>query len=378
MKNLLCASLMLFATAAFAQQNGPGHGNVSGKQGKPPSVGLDLGGFSKLIGTRVHTLDIQNQFQQMKRDGVTEKKNVAMFSATGALVYHFELRGDELSEWNDIGRNAGIQIVPYSLKVDTQGNYAAAFNAMSYKNLHTLQSADEHCIGGNDIPFVNSLIDNIDFVVFRWEKGLNFDSFKSQSVDLVNIDLKLDILDSKKSTRYLALTAGGRAGWNQSSYKLASGENILIGSESITEKGKQLQEFGNLQGRYGLEYSDEGKKGARITVKAGASNNFTEGYYLDPETVKAVEVRNTTPDENGKLPEQHRPLTYTVRRASLYITPSVEYSVPLNKAGNHPTRLGARVNANMPVKDVLKGGRINEDLSKQNINVVNASLFFNF
>jgi hypothetical protein len=345
----------------------------------------------------------------MEKDGVVERKYIAGFSATGALVYHHELRGDK--PYQDTGRNTGIQVLPYTIKRSADDKMYVAFNALSFRNMITTQQGENPVRGefGEKADFF-TVVDNIDFLVFKWDRGMSFSNIDSFTLDYLNADLKVDILNSAKETRFLAITAGGRFAGQRSKLTLDSGEVIEISGYDGISKGLQTDY------RYGLQYSDQFRNGSRLDLGISSTHTHTNGYFWDEQKVAEAEQYNAANKQkydndmnqyraqkvayeaqkfDGKVISEESYATLTgnkkpaspktvsaeqdsIVRKQVYLSPSIEFSKNLRSEGGQPLRVGVGLNANIPLKDTIQGGKVNMDMKNHNRNLINARLFLNF
>ncbi len=420
---LSLGALLSLSTNLMAQVSPTGGNQVSGRQGKPATLNLSestfITEFFKFVARRITKIEIQSQVQEMERDGVKERSFVASFNASGSLVQNYELHGERLSEYDDTGRNVGVQLVPYTIKINEAGNNYITFNAVSLRNMITLQSGENAWKNyGGDVSGFWKVVDNIDFLAFKWDTRNSFDNLETFSIDFAKTDLKFDLLGSTKST-YLAITAGGSLGVGSSKLRLDDGRVI-----SISTSGGSGQSFKSNY-HYGVEFMKESKRGSRLLVSAQMSHSYQNGYYLDEAKVAVNQKINETNQklfqtaktqydtdkrafEQAKIdyeqknlggksiseesfitlsglkkpvapksPEEIRTERDRLERFSMYLTPRIEFSRPVSKPGNRPVRLGMSAEANIPLKDAFEGG-INLDMSKHNRNLMNVSLFLNF
>ena len=230
-----------------------------------------------------------------------------------------------------------------------------AVSPVGLKNMITNESG-ENCWEADFF----TVVDRMDFFVLKWDRGMQFDNIRSFQMDVIDTDLKLDFLDSKKDGRYLALTAGGAAGAGNREITLADGEKIQIG-----QKGNPSGLGGSVEGRYGIEYqSNLGKKGG-LNIKMGSTHGINNGYFLDSKKVNAaLAEEEVAPDK--------------IRMSYNYLTPSLELSRNVNKKDNRPVKLSLGVKMNIPLYHSLNGGRISEDLKNNNRNLMNFTVKVNF
>lgn len=423
-KSALAFTVLALTTGAFAQVQYSPAPNVPSTLGKPLTLKINfLDEVFDFMIRRVHTLDIENQVQAMTANGITEQKHVAVFSASGALIYQNELNGSDVREYDPTGRNVGMQLVPYTIKISNDGSRYLAFNAISLRNMITLQNDPRNrktskayydsYYGRNLAIF--KVVDNIDAVIFKWDNESSFTGIKSFSVDILSTDIKVDVLGSKTPGKFLAITAGGNIGFGRSSITLDSGEKIhtgnFLGYRNYDDSTKPDGLAFKANYRYGLELNNQFKNKSRLNFKLGASHTFTGGghinsldiapmkakedaYLIDKALYESNKAQYEKDELNGKVisNESYKTLTglsvpsqpdltikaEKISRSQTYISPSLDFSMKANKEGKSPKRVGAAIGANIPVKDVLKSERINVDLTGRNKDLINAKIYLNF
>jgi hypothetical protein len=274
-KQLTLATLVLASPLTFAQMTpAPSSPNISGTMGKPAT--LDLKPVLEFLLNRFHTFDVQALADQMKNDGISEKNFTAVITAEGAIVYDHELKGEDYDK--EYGRNLGHQLLPFTLKLNPNGDYYLAVSPFSLKNMNTYYEGD---LGYYTDPLW-SVVDNMEFVVFKWDNNLSFKDIKSFSMELAKVDLKVDILGSKKESRFLAITGSGSVGFGSYSVKLENGETINI--KSPGDAGKGLGFRSNYS--YGLQYVDTFKKGQRLDIRASMTHGYQAGSFKDQKKIE--------------------------------------------------------------------------------------------
>jgi len=97
-KSAMMLATLTFSMVSFAQVDNSSS-NISGTVGKPASVPMEgLATASKWLLDRMHTLEIQAMVQDMNKNGVVERQMRAGFTASGALVYNYELLGSDVED----------------------------------------------------------------------------------------------------------------------------------------------------------------------------------------------------------------------------------------------------------------------------------------
>lgn len=384
---------------AQAQERG-GTSGVSGDLGKPGTLS-DFGILNVLI-TRFHTVDVGALAREMQEDGETERSFVAVFSVEGALLYNHEMQGHDKG-LEISGKNAGKQVLPYTVSVSADGRTFVSVAAFAWKNMNTahaaeLPSADAYRDRNNNYGKSSfwSYVDNIQLLVYEYDDQMAIDGMTSQRVKVVSGDIKMDILGSSSPGTFLALTMGAEVGMSDHAFS-HNGEDLNVG---------QWDPYG--EARYGLEFNKTFSKW-RVNSQVNFYHQGTlsssqdpvleaayEGEYSDYENAlvnyeeqkRQYEVENlggaemsqesyenltgiTTP----KRPEE--PGYEPFKRYQYVMVPSLNISRRFERKDGRPYRLGVSVFGSVPFQDETSGIR-EVDFTQRNRSRFGAKFFINF
>lgn len=317
---VFAASALLIGMNVEAQVNTNGtngSGNVSGNAGgAPASLDIDFETLAKWMLRRAHTINFDVIASDMEQNGV---KNVKLgFSAEGALVYQYELAGDKIEQWDDIGRNAGAQILPYSFQIQPDGQRKLSISAFALRNMNTLQNTD-HGIDGN-LSAVFKVVDRLDVMNVTWDKGLSFSNLNTFDMTAINTGLRVGLSTNDRKTSYLAVRAGGTVG---------AGTTQMTDANQYGYDSNQSMGF-NTEYSGGLEINLQARSNVRLNIQS----NYVGGYG-------EVKMNNISQGE-----------TQTMVRNSAYVKNSLDLSVPL-RISRRPVRLGIGANVNLVLYDQM-------------------------
>lgn len=398
-------SLALTASSALADGD-PTNTNVSGTKSGP--LGIPL---AKILFSRLHTFEINEKIYSMKKNGLTEQSYVSGFTASGAMAYTHELQGDDI--WdndNDAGRNAGFEIVPYTVSLTQDGRVYISTSAISFKNMNS------YTVGGSDAGGPFSVIDQLDVAVFEWDRDMAAKGIQQFKYQLVNAEAKIDILNESSDNNFLALKATANPVGGYVTY-MNTGEAHETMKGFVTELG------------YGIEYNTNLKKGWRINLNMDFHHSWAfDGGKKDPNKVSAYNADLTkyssekgavdaallqfTADKNAyemaqygeikNIPnESYQALTGIVKpkltmakptepddermTKTLYtFAPSLEISKTVH-SGNEkdakvrsPVRVGVGIKGNLKIINSVTGAGRNIQLDQLNSQLVTGRIFVNF
>jgi len=284
--SILALSTLLLGTSVFAQVNNTSStstGNLSGNVGgAPASVDIDFGKVGTWLVTRVHTLDIDSQAASMIKNGQTEKNFLAAFNAEGAMVYQYEFNGEKLSDWNDVGRNAGLQLLPYSIQIMQGGLNKVSFSALAFRNMN----AHENSAHKYDADFF-TVVDRMDMLSFTWDDHMSFNNIRTFDFTVANMGLKVGLIKSKDNKNYLALRMGGNFG------------GVTTNVDGIENYGYTQDGKMGWKGEYtgGLELNLQAKNDVRVNIQS----NFVGGASQIRVHNNSVDTYNGISDANHQI-----------------------------------------------------------------------------
>ena len=434
--SILVLSSLLLGTSVYAQVNNTSStntGNVSGNTGgAPATMDIDFGAVGTWLVTRVHTLDLDSQAANMINSGVTKKNYIAAFNAEGAMVYQYELNGEKMSEWDDIGRNAGFQLLPYSIQIMQGGMNKVSFSAGSFRNMNSHENSEHKY----DADFFK-VVDRLDMFSFTWDNHMTFNNIQTFDFSVVNLGMKVGLAKNEANTNYLALKMGGNAGGvitkidnagslgyannGQMGWKaeytgglelnLQAKNNIRVNLQSNFVGGVtgvqlhnnsvdamnnnntqifqgQMNQFNSATDQYNVansQYSTNMSlfEAAKTAYEATCPCNcqLTDAAYAQVSG-NAVPTAPTAPTKPTQADSQDP--NQTLVRTYGYIKNSVDVSIPLKKSG-HPMRLGVGVDVNFVLFDKVinsnsqnYGSVARIDLSNNYNQAVRGRLYLNF
>jgi len=334
---IFTASMLLIGMNSQAQvtDNGTTNpGNVSGSSdGTPPSLDIDFETLMKWMIRRVHTINFDAITNDMDKNGI---KNARLgFSAEGALVYHYELAGEKIDQWDDIGRNAGAQILPYSIQIMPNGVRKISVSGFALKNMTALQGT-EHLVGGKTAGLL-AAIDRVDVLNLTWDKNSSFSNLNTFDFTAITGAFHVGLSKSKSNRpNYIAVRAGGNVGFGTTEMSDAD----QYGYSSSKVMGLKTEYSG------GLEINLQ----ARSKIRLNLQSNYVAGYG-------EVQMNNIDQGE-----------AQTMIRKSAYIKNSIDFSVPL-RVSHRPMRLGMGANVNLVMFDRLTNSSQNAGTAAQTIDL---------
>ncbi len=388
--SLLLLSSALFSSGAYAQSNAAG---MSGPTAIPvPTVaptpvprfssaapatlklGIgtipNVGGFAGWLVKRVHTLSIDARMNQMSADGVASKDFVAVFSAEGALVYEYELEGKPIADFDQTGRNAGKQILPYRLQQNADGTRSIRVSAVSVKNMNALQNSTQAWRDGEAFK----VIDSIDVATLTWDNRSTFANTTTLDIDFVRLGLKVGLLAGSHGS-YLAIKGGGSVGIRFQ--KFTGGLAPMIVDEG---RGYKYQSFnGSFNG--GLEGNIESQNGFRVNVQSvyegGGGNVKLTDTDMREKAIAQMDAHNNS-GGSGDIPSgEAMEGRADFKRNYGYQRSAIDLSMPIGSG--RPKRLGIGAQYNRAYSDVINSHEDKSiDMSVQYQQVYQAKIYLSF
>ncbi len=361
------------------------------------SAALRADGLSNVLTaalSRFNSLGLEGLVAAQRQSGVQQRTYMASFTASGAFAYDYELSGKKLRDYGDTGISPGLTLIPFTVALAQGGVYYLAVDALSFRNMNSLQNGKNFVQSPNDpsrpAGFFR-VVDTIDFLVFKIDQNYSLSNVVSRSIDYASFDAKLDILGSRVNSRYLAIKVGGALTGDEAVVTTPDGQVHYLGMDfgGASNNFNKQQEFffaGNphLGFNYGLEFNNESIHGLKINVQAmvnskwiqddGMIDNANSAQYVQAYNAYSQQVAAGVP--NPTAPVDNRVVSYT--HNSFYFRPSVEVSQKAK--GAKYSRLGVGISGNIPISDVIQTnsafGRL--DLAPYNNQLVNVKLFVHF
>ncbi len=411
MKFTLFASALLFCSLSLAQTNvGPAtHADIPTPTPAPEeypvlprstrpftlNIGLtshhfrssDIFPLVHAVLSRFTAIGLDGLVAKQKENAISEKTYWMGFTASGAAVFNYELmRSDEakdLSNYEDIGKNAGIQLFPFTISISPSGPYYVSFGAIAFRNMNALQNTRAEWDNPRRVAVTPDgfwrVMDNLDILVLKFDQGYAYSQMSSKHVEYASFDAKMDILGSHVDTRYLAIKIGGGITTDSETFFSPNGTRTDFGAVQYGSNGTELAwspfatsplyEDGNLNlnFRYGFEFNNENHKGFRVNFKALIKDQWMHGDAV-----------TTPPAPSGGPAPAPEQMNYS--HNSTYVDPDLELSKRISNGRSGPVYLGGGIAGHIPVSDVIQTtgsfGRI--DLSPYNNQLAKVKLFIRF
>lgn len=385
---LLGASVLTLCSLGVQAQQIPQDPNISGEVQTPASWNL-----LKFLANRIHTLNIGTRVDEMRLAGVTSREYFATFGVSGAMVYSHEIMASKVG-LDKVGKNAGMQFLPFSVSLADDGRVFVSVGAFSVKNMISARGVSAGpggYYGESTYPADSAwaVIDNIDVLIYEYDQNYLRANTVTHGLKLFSIDNKVDILNSSKPGEFLAITFGvdSKFSWEK------------IQTSSPDAPINTRSDMANINYRYGLEYNRNLGKNWRINAKVTANNEymsmrsnnpFMSGYEQLQKDYVAAKTEYEANSNGGVTlsDEEYSQLTgnsvpvkpadvLTSERTYTIISPVLSISKGFAKTGKNATRIGLNIYSNLVIKDNTRGG-INIDSKDAKREVLGAKLFYNF
>lgn len=273
---LAMAATFLFGSNVFAQEGV-----------------LDFKDIGSFLITRAHQLNLDGITADMKPG--TKRKFIAGFSAEGALVYQYELNEQKMKDWNESGgRNAGMQLLPYSVQVMQNGAKKVSFSAFAFRNMNKLQES-EHAYENLDKAGVTAsfwkIIDRLDALTVTWDYNYSFNNIRSFDFDLVNAVGKIPFAKNSTNTTTLSVRLGGNVGLKSTNVKNMHSLGYGIRQNIVGFKGEYLA---------GLELNMKAKRGIHVNVQSSYLSGASQ-IYVRNLSIRDQNRKNTQEYEDQKV-----------------------------------------------------------------------------
>lgn len=349
----------------------------------------------KWLAKRIYSLDLGTRVYEMEQDGVPTRSFVAVMTAEGALVQNYELAGGDSEGVNKVGRQAGFQILPYTVSITSDGRRLLSVGGIAFKNMNeaykNVQSIDGYGIVNDSIWTV---INNLQVLTFEWDENYSFNNTSRMRIDVVRADARLDILGASKPGHFLAVVGGGSFGFEKQ--LINDGEQSIAISQSDSVRYKKM--FEKFEYQVGLEYNLPVLQTHRINAKVLLNGGYVKGHnfnqadqdYADAQNAEFQEVydqgmasynsqkeqyelanyegqeisHQTYQDLTGNLPPDLEEVNYNVpegRRTYMYLSPSLSYGGKFKNSKG--LRYDISVFGNIPISDDYQGGGMNVDFA---------------
>jgi len=300
MKKLLVLLTLVFSYFAMAQTPG-------GLEGP-------FGDFMSGLAQRIHSLEIGSQLRKMELNGMTTQQFVGVFTAKGALIQSYELDDYPThSKKENLGLGAGKHYLPFTISITSEGKKFLSISAMEWKKMNSTKAANN-----SGWKYFNDL----ELIVLQYDEGVNNPNTKSVKVDLIRTQFKIDILNSARPGRFLAIVAGGSFGFENLKTTLPNGEEFEIhgrtkvdnmfqnGEVSVQEELSAPTTYLDYRGHkamstcfnVGLEYNLPLNKDLILNFEAMLNGGILRGAHLtDQEIAENKELNQGIYLENNQL-----------------------------------------------------------------------------
>lgn len=365
LKTLLVYSILFGCAHSFAQ------GNLNAAPTSVTEV-ENLGAVPMWIIKRLHTISIDTQSQEMIQNGVKSRKFIAGFTAEGALVFQHEIDKEKLENWDNIGRDSGMQIVSYKIQALENGQKKISASVITWKNMNAMNNAKKTQY---DETSAFEFIDRIDLVSATWDDRMTFNGIKTFDLNVFKIDAKYGLV-SDKNGGYLAIRGSLASGmrWmdidnlpegirirNSNSPKFSS--DLSAGVELNLQHQNRKRPRINLQSNFAIGqnqmaiYDDKAKAQFQENAAQEWAAYLKGSNYIWANT--NYNYAESWQEKNGYLPADPKAYDKVFTRGTHlygYLKNSVDISIPLNRTGR-PKRLGLELQYNIPVFDKIVGKR---------------------
>ena len=323
------------------------------------------------LAKRIYSIEAGTLAYEMDKDGVTERSFVAVFSIKGALVQNYELSGNR-EGLEKIGREPGFQILPYTISLTSDGRKFISVAAIALKDMNKAYNT----VGSNQGGMVRddfwTIANNLEFIVYEYDENFSNQNMTTQKLDLVRAEFKVDILGSSKPGRFLAIVAGGSAGFRGGKIQQGTKELYLNGWDGTSTLSPIRT---GIDYQVGMEFQE--RLSPRSTLNVGASlrggshngHNLTSyqyGYQMglagdaidkwkeekgqyEADHLNGKKISDSSYETltGNKKPEGFDNDKYAANRNFLFFTPSIKFDTRLSSK----TTLEINVFGNIPVKD---------------------------
>ncbi len=338
--------------------------------------------------SRFHSLGIGALIADQRNNGIHEKSYVATFDASGAFIYESDLGGSSslvnhetttIEDYDETGKNVGVQIIPFTVSLAPGGSIYLSFDAWAFRNMNALQNSKNRWDDDGGFQF----FDNMDFFVFKFDQGYSFTNINSRRIEIYSFDGKVDLLNSRVGTRYLAVKIGASLSGDSETIYTPDGKPNYFGADLFPDQSKGLHPGynfmttmfpGNLGAKYGLEFNNETRHGFKIRLQALFNTRWIHGDAIDnvhyAQYYAAIQTGSPIPDR--------RIVSY--KHVSNYFNPNLEVSQRVSKQGSNPVYLGVGASGNIPISDVIStdGSFGQMNLAPYNNELVKVKLFVHF
>lgn len=250
------------------------------------SVG-SIGKGVNWLAKRIYSIDVDTLAYDMEKDGVVDRQFVAVFTAKGALIQNYELSGSR-SGLDQISREAGMQILPYTVSVSNDGRKFLSVGAFAMKSMNTAYYTAGSTDGGTYKDSFWTVMNSIEAVVYEYDDGLYNNNTETHKIKLVQAEVKLDILGSSKPGHFLALVGGGNVGWQKQSIVHDGGKIYIAQSDSEEYKKMEM----GAEYKIGLEYNLPMGKKNNLNASVMLNGGRIGGYNVDANERAQIEQQN--------------------------------------------------------------------------------------
>lgn len=382
-----------------------------------------------LLADRFNKLGLDALLTGMQNGG--SRKMLAAFTADGALVYNAEIpvkdqfdKDGNLIELDRIpksDRTQGMQIVPYTVSVLSNGRAFVSAGLMGFRNDDTRDPivTGNHGRGMmNHIKRIPSLISTADVLVFEFDNHFSYNNMMTRKLKLGEATFAFPLHANNARTKVLALTAGGDVAFTQARVDLEDRGTIQIGSA----KGNAGSGYAiNPGAQLGLRYDQYSRRvgGDHLRVGVEARYDYLHGAFQDEKDptflagLKKFDIDEAQFNSdmqawytahgitcNGcsnnpcysnftgiAAPVKPTAPNVGINLESIIIHPSITVERDLTERSKSkfgeatPAKrrvVGATLDANLSVENILKGGTVNLPMMQHLNHVVGAEVFLKF
>jgi hypothetical protein len=306
-----------------------------------------IGKIVQVFGERISKINFASHFASFDPKDPLAGRRYAVFSAEGALIYDRDWRGrDKDFKHSDVwveARDAGLNIIPYSIAVMPSGQKMISFAGLAVKDL--LRRTDAERTQDSDSFPINERnafvpIQNGSIMTFKWDEYMNYSNIKSFTITPVAIELGIPLTAFLEQNyeefpkHIVAITAGSSLNWV---HHLQMDRNGAYVNNRAADTQKGPRPF-QQQFSAGARYIYDGKRGwtvdtafkfqyRKLTARSvdmnqGQYQNFTwESWYWNPSvTVEKRTIRTRKVRHVGATLEANLP-NYDVFRFKKYVIP---------------------------------------------------------
>ncbi len=332
---------------------------------------------------RFSTIGIEEIVLAQRANQVSEKTYVARLNLSGAAFFDHEFQDDPTDAYTHVGKNAGVELVPFTVSLAPRGQYYLSIGTVSFRNMNAEQNGSHAWRNKNhQISGFWKIVDNVDFLVFKFDQNFTYSNLSSKHLELLSFDAKMDFLGSSVGTRYLAIKLGGSISTDTESFEGPDKKTTYLsadfgGTTTPNSTTPPTQEWDpansniNFSFKYGLEFNTETSTGFKLSIQTLMSQKWMNGKAIDADRYAQYE-------ENGGSGPDNRIVNYS--HNFTYLDPDLEISQRVSKNTKKAVYLGGGFSGHLPLSDIIQTngtlGRV--DVAPYNNQLVKVKLFVHF